>query len=368
MKRLGLVVNPIAGMGGRVGLKGTDGEETLKTALDLGAEPIAPHRAEQTLKALRPIEYAIELVTYPYLMGEDEAKESGFTPTVIGSIADRTTAADTIRAVKEISKFGADLILFVGGDGTARDVYEAIDTNIPVLGVPAGVKVHSSVFAIDPAAASRVTTNFVQTGLPLKEAEVMDIDEDEFRRGNLLAKVFGHMLVPFEFDLIQSIKIASVSTDVERANQLAIAEYVVKNMKSSTVYLLGSGTTVYAVAEVLGIRKSLLGVDLVKNGKLIAFDANEKQILSKIDGEESKVIVTPIGGQGFIFGRGNQQISPAVLKAIGKENIIVISTSDKLHTIKKLMVDTGDANVDKWLKGRIRVITNYGQEQEAYIV
>jgi len=364
LKVLGFIVNPIAGMGGRVGLKGTDGEEILQKALELGARPVAPVRAMETLKGLRSINYAIELVTYPGEMGEDEAKECGFTPTVVGSIKPgKTTATDTKNAVEEMMKRGVDLIVFVGGDGTARDVCSVIKTNMPVLGVPAGVKVHSAVFAIDPEGAARIITSFVRTGLPYTKAEVMDTDEDAFRMGRVSANLFGYMLVPFEVDLVQSTKISSPLTENEKANQLAIAKYVVENMKPDTIYVLGPGTTIQAVAEVLKIRKSLLGVDLVRNGKLIGFDVNERQILSKIKDEEAKVIVTPIGGQGFIFGRGNQQISPAVLRAIGKENVIVISTHSKLQGLRKLRVDTGDSEVDKWFKGYIRVITDYREEQ-----
>lgn len=361
---LGFIVNPIAGMGGRVGLKGTDGEETLRKALELGAEPIAPARAMETLKGLRSINHAIELVTCSKEMGEDEAKECGFTPTVVGSITPgKTTNTDTKNAVREMMKLEVDLIVFVGGDGTARDVCSVVKTDMPVLGVPAGVKVHSAVFAIDPEGATRIITTFVRTGLPFTKAEVMDIDEDAFRMGRVSAKLFGYMLVPFEVDLVQPTKISSPFTDDEKANQLAIAKYMVENMKPDTIYVLGPGTTVQAVAEVLKIRKSLLGVDLVKNGKLIGFDVNERQILSKIKDEEAKVIVTPIGGQGFIFGRGNQQISPAVLRAIRKENVIVISTHSKLQGLRKLRVDTGDPEIDKWFKGYIRVVTDYREEQ-----
>lgn len=364
MKTIGFIINPIAGMGGRVGLKGTDGEETLRKALEMGAEPIAPTRAMETLERLRPINYAIELLTYPYKMGEDEAKECGFTPTVIGSITpDKTTAADTKNAVKKMMELGVHLIIFVGGDGTARDICSVVKTDIPVLGVPAGVKVHSAVFAVDPEGAARVITSFVQTGLPLTKAEVMDIDEEAFRMGRVSAKLFGYMHVPFEFDLMQPTKIASPFSSEEKANQLAIAKYVVENMEPDVIYLLGPGTTVHAIGEVLKIRKSLLGVDLVQNEKMMGFDVNERQILSKIKGERAKVIVTAIGGQGFIFGRGNQQISPAVLRAVGKENVTVIATHSKLSNLRKLRVDSGDPEVDGWFKGHIRVITGYGEDQ-----
>ena len=365
MKKLGFIVNPIAGMGGRVGLKGTDGKEILRKALELGAEPIAPARAVETLRGLKPLSYLIELVTYPDEMGEAEAKEAGFSPIVIGSITPgRTTAEDTRKAAKEMMEMKVDIIVFVGGDGTARDICSVVETNMPVLGVPAGVKVHSAVFAIDPEGAIRLLTSFIQTGLPLTRAEVMDIDEEAFRMGRVSAKLFGHMLVPFEVDLIQPTKISSPATREEKEHQLSIARYVVEKMEPDTIYILGPGTTVNTIAEILKVRKSLLGVDLVQNRRLLGFDVNERQILSRIRGERVKVIVTPIGGQGFIFGRGNQQISPAVLKAIGKENVIVVATPKKLQTLKKLRIDTGDPEVDKWFKGPLRVIVGYGKEQE----
>jgi predicted polyphosphate/ATP-dependent NAD kinase len=191
----------------------------------------------------------------------------------------------------------------------------------------------------------------------------MDIDEEAFRRGRVSARLFGHMLVPFEVDLMQPTKISSPTTSEEKERQLAIARYIAENMEPDTVYILGSGTTVSTIAEVLKVRKALLGVDLVQNGRLLGFDVNERQILSRIEGEKAKVIVTPIGGQGFIFGRGNQQISPAVLRAVGKENVIVVATSSKLEGLRKLRVDTGDPEVDRWFKGPIRVVVGYGEEQ-----
>jgi len=364
LKRFGFIVNPIAGMGGRVGLKGTDGEETLRRALELGAKPIAPIRAVETLRGLKPISYAIELVTYPREMGEVEAHEAGIPPSIIGSITpSKTTAEDTKRAAKEMMEIGVDIIVFVGGDGTARDICSVVKTDIPVLGVPAGVKVHSAVFAIDPEGAARLLTSFVQTGLPLTRAEVMDIDEEAFRMGRVSARLFGHMLVPFEVDLIQPTKLSSPTTSEEKERQLAIARYIVENMEPDTIYILGPGTTVNTIAEVLKIRKSLLGVDLVWNGRLLGLDVNERQILSRIKGEKAKVIVTPIGGQGFIFGRGNQQISPAVLRAVGKENVIVVATPSKLQGLKKLRIDSGDPEVDRLFKSQIHVVIDYDRKQ-----
>jgi len=364
VKKLGLIVNPVAGMGGRVGLKGTDGEEVLRKAIELGAKPVAPGRAVEALKPLLGLANGFQLITYPREMGEYEALEAGFKPLVIGSLAPgRTTAEDTKRAAAQMSEVPVDLLLFVGGDGTARDVLAGLKRSIPVLGIPSGVKMHSSVFAVNPQAAARLTASFITCGLPLTTAEVMDIDEEEFRRGRLSARLYGLLLTPYEPSLVQPTKIATPLSDEELENQLEIAKYVAEEIKPGVVYILGPGSTVYALSRVLGIEKSLLGVDLVQDGKLLAKDVNEEQILSAIEGKQARIIVTPIGGQGFILGRGNQQISPTVVRRVGKNNIIVISTRSKLHRIGKLKVDTGDPSLDEELKGYIRVVTGYREER-----
>ncbi len=367
--KLGFIVNPIAGMGGIVGLKGTDGEEILKKAIELGAKPVAPQRAEETLEILLQIKDHLELITYPHDMGENEAKNVGFSPVVIGNIVPgKTTADDTRRAAKEMQKLKVELIMFCGGDGTACDIYEAIGTTIPVIGVPTGVKMHSAVFAVNPRAAAEVVIKYLTEGLPLRQAEVMDIDEDAFRAGMLSAKLKGYLLVPYEPELVQGVKTAGPLTNEEEENKLAIAKYVVENMEPDVIYILGPGTTVKAIADLFGIEKTLLGVDIIKNGKIVARDVGERDILKIIRGKKAKIIVTPIGNQGFIFGRGNQQISPRVIREAGIQNIIVIATKYKLSTISCLRVDTGDKNLDRELKGYTRVITDYNEEKIVKVV
>ena len=351
-------------MGGRVGLKGTDGEEILRKAIGLGAEPVAPARARETLEALREVKDAIQLITYPHEMGEDEARKCGFNPTVIGSITPgRTTAIDTKKAVEEMMNLKVNLILFVGGDGTARDVYEATRKNVPVLGVPAGVKIHSAAFAVDPHAAARIAIRFLWEGLPLREVEVMDVDEEAFREGRVSARLYGYVLAPYEPSLIQGSKMASPTTEDEMRNQAAIAIYINEMMRPDTVYILGPGTTTRTIADLLDEKKALLGVDLLFNKKIIAKDVNEKQILEAIEGKKSWIIVTPIGGQGFIFGRGNQQISPAVIQKVGGESLTVIATRHKLRGLKSLRVDTGDPTLDDELRGYMRVVVDYREER-----
>ena len=362
VKTVGFIVNPIAGMGGAVGLKGTDGRAILEKAIVLGAKPIAPARAESFLSEFKLAKRRIKLIVGAGRMGEDEARNCGFTFTVLGDRKKETTAEDTIEAAKKITDAGVDLLVFCGGDGTARDVLDAVDTKLPVLGVPTGVKMHSAVFAVDPKAAARISTEFLWEELPLREAEVMDVDEEAFREGRLSARLYGYVLTPYEPSLIQGAKMASPMTESEVRNQAAIAIYIIENMEPNVTYIIGPGTTTRTIADLLDEEKTLLGVDLFCNKKLVARDVNEKQILEEIRGKIAKIIVTPIGGQGFIFGRGNQQISPAVIRRVRRNNIVVVATKNKLRTLKSLRVDTGDPKLDDALRGYIKVITDYREE------
>lgn len=361
-KKIGLIVNPFAGIGGRVGLKGSNGLETVKKAIELGAVSPAPERAIITLKKISILQKEIKLYTYPYEMGEDEAKDSGFiNPVVIGTIVKgETTPEDTKKAALKMAKRGVELLLFVGGDGTARDIYNAIDSEVPVLGIPAGVKIHSSVFAITPQHAGDLVEKFIKKDLPLRATEVMDIDENLFRKGKISAQLYGYMNVPFERKLIQGAKSrSSFSTNKVRE----IAQFIVDNMSEEYYYILSTGTTVKAIGDILRIDKTLLGVDLVYKKKLIGKDLNEKELLKFIVDKRAKIIVTVIGGQGYFFGRGNQQISPQIIRMVGKKNLIVIATQDKLISLgRPLLVDTGESGCDKYLSGYIRVITGYNEE------
>jgi predicted polyphosphate/ATP-dependent NAD kinase len=362
-KTVGFIVNPIAGMGGAVGLKGTDGKAILERARTLGAKPIAPARAKSFLSELKPFKGRIRLIVGSGGMGEDEARDCGFAFTVLGKRKKETTADDTMEVARRIKEAGADLFVFCGGDGTARDVLNVVDTNLPVLGVPTGVKMHSAVFAVGPVAAARISMEFLWEELPLREAEVMDVDEEAFREGRVSARLYGYVLTPYEPSLIQGVKMASPMTESEMRNQAAIAIYIIENMKPELVYIIGPGTTTRTIGDLLDEKKTLLGVDLFCNKKLIANDVNEKQILEKVKGKTAQIIVTPIGGQGFIFGRGNQQISPEVIRIVGRDNIVVIAAEGKLRSLKSLRVDTGDPSIDDLLRGYIKVITDYKTER-----
>ncbi|HMK95313.1 MAG TPA: ATP-NAD kinase family protein [Candidatus Limnocylindrales bacterium] len=359
-KTLGLIVNPVAGMGGAVGLKGTDGKAILDKAISLGARPVASERAGIFLNELLDAKNSLKLIVGAGIMGEAEAYKARFDFDVKGESKSKTTFEDTDLIAKEIARAHVDLLVFCGGDGTARDVLEAIGMSVPVLGVPTGVKMHSAVFAVTPQAAARVVVGYLWGGLSLREAEVMDIDEQAFREGHLSAELYGYVLSPYEPHLIQGNKLESPTTENEVRNQAAIAVYVIEEMKPNVIYIIGPGTTTRTVSDLLDQKKTLLGVDIFQNKKIIAADANEKQILETIKKKTARIIVTPIGGQGFIFGRGNQQISAKVVRRVGIDNIVVVATKSKLDRLNRLRVDTGDPELDQEFRAReIRVVTDY---------
>jgi len=361
VKKVGLIINPIAGMGGRVGLKGTDGTKILEQAKHLGAKPESQNRAIITIQKLLSIQEEIEIITYPEEMGEIVVKKCGFQPRVIGSISKgKTTVVDTQKAAKDLLKLNIDLLLFAGGDGTARDIYNIIGDMVVVLGIPTGVKIHSAVFARNPSRAGELAISVLQNKTQrVKEAEVMDIDEESFRKGVVRARLYGYLKIPYERIHVQSLKSGSPQTD-SFAHE-SIAEEITKKMKSDFFYIIGPGTTTRAIMEKLNLSNTLLGIDLVFNKKLIANDLNESQLRDNIQGKKAKVIITPIGGQGYLLGRGNQQISPDIIKKIGKDNIIVIATRNKINSLngQPLLVDSGDNEVDELLCGYISIITGY---------
>ena len=357
-RRVGLIVNPVAGLGGRVGLKGSDGAAIQQRALELGAVPRALDRTTEALVRLRPIAGEFEFVTYPGEMGEEAARRSEFDPAVIGAIVPgRTTAEDTRAAACEMRRLAVELLLFAGGDGTARDVFDAVGQDLAVLGIPTGVKIHSAVYAISPAAAGELARAFLEGKTAgMHESEVVDVNEAALRCGVVSTTLYGILRVPSDVRRIQGAKAVSSESDASAA--AAIAKHVVARMDADTVYIVGPGTTTRAILTELGIEKTLLGVDVIQGEKLLASDANEAQLLELLDGRTARIVVTPIGGQGYLFGRGNQQISPDVLRRVGVENVLVIATPEKLNrlTTRPLLVDTGDEDVNQMLAGHVCVV------------
>jgi predicted polyphosphate/ATP-dependent NAD kinase len=361
MKKIGLIVNPIAGMGGSVGLKGTDGDIYLR-ALEMGAKPVTPKRINELLLNIKN-KKDIFFIVAPGKMGKDYVKDKGFEYKVIGEIGEKSTAEDTKNIAELMMKDKIDLILFCGGDGTAIDIYDAIGLNIPVVAIPAGVKMFSSIFALNPRAAAEIIDKFLEEDLGTQEKEILDINEDSFRKGILDSKLYGYLKTPKVLNLIQASKDSSKVGKTAQENKYEIAQHIIENMKKDTLYLLGPGTTVKSITDELILSKTLLGIDALYNKEIIGEDLNEKGILKLIDKyPKVKIIVTPIGGQGFIFGRGNKQFTSDVLKKIGKKNIIIIATEEKVKSLKVLRIDSGDLEVDNLLKGFTKVLMGYKEE------
>ncbi|TET90710.1 MAG: ATP-NAD kinase [Methanomassiliicoccales archaeon] len=371
MASIGFIVNPIAGMGGRVGLKGTDG--VLEEALKLGAEPVAPQRVSIFLGKLdsiiksRGIKERIEWLTCKGSMGEDLLKEvvsdSWESMAVFEPNDEPTRAEDTKNACKTFLEKKVSLIVFCGGDGTARDIWQTVGEEVPVIGIPSGVKMHSGVFGMNPEATAEIVAEFISGEMDVAEGEILDLDEEKYRQGEWHIRLFGTARTPHEPTYVQVSKV-QVEAVGEEAIKEEIAETIVEDMEDApdTLFILGSGSTVAAVSKELDIEYSLLGVDAVVNKELVAEDVNESKLLSLLDQyPKVRLVISPIGAQGFILGRGNLQLSPEVIKRIGIDNITVISPPAKLAQTPVLRVDTGDKELDEsfYEKQYLRVVFRY---------
>jgi predicted polyphosphate/ATP-dependent NAD kinase len=368
--KLGLIVNPFAGIGGALALKGSDGAEIREKALASGGEQLAMQKCLLALKQCVELKDKVTIYTGNGDMGENIASELAFEHKVLHSNFGQTESGDTQALASKLVKENVDLILFVGGDGTARNICSVVNTQIPVLGVPGGCKIHSGVYAITPKAAGIVLQKVIKGELlSLHEAEVRDIDERLFREGKVMSKHYGEMKVPSELAYIQAVKMGGKESDELLLDD--ISDYVLEIMDDfpDTFFVMGSGSTVNAIMERANLPNTLLGVDVVKNRKLISQDLSATQLLEITQGHDTKLIVTVIGGQGHILGRGNQQLSPAFIKQIGKQNIIVVATKAKLHLLenKGLISDSGDSQLDADIAGPISIITGY-RDQVLYFV
>ncbi|MFW9958911.1 MAG: ATP-NAD kinase family protein [Candidatus Odinarchaeota archaeon] len=369
MMYLGVLVNPIAGMGGRVGLKGTDG--VVEEAIKRGATPVAPGRAIEFLQALTPLVQGnprMNLVVCPQQMGADIAQEVGLEHSVVDVVInDVTDSEDTHQCIRALYEAGVRLVVFVGGDGTARDILDVIMEDklddLLVLGVPSGVKMYSGIFVVNPADAAEVVRLVLEDGAGTAEFEIMDADERAYREDRFVIRLYGYMKGPAVPARFQGAKQASPETIDEHEAQEAIAKYIIEQMVPDGTYIMGPGTTVKTVTDLLEVKKTILGVDIYHRGSIYN-DVNETQILQLVDDfNKTWIIVSPIGHQGMLFGRGNQQISPGIIERVGRDHIFVISTLSKLKGIdgETLKVDTGDTLVDELLRGYIRVITDYNE-------
>jgi predicted polyphosphate/ATP-dependent NAD kinase len=359
---LGLIINPLAGVGGPAGLKGSDG--VAEQALALGSEPRAALRTRTALECLRPVQQRLEFLTFPGPMGADLLSEMGFAYRLLGDLGDGpSSAADTRAAVTALQDAGVALILFAGGDGTARDVCAVVQEGQPVLGIPAGVKIHSGVYAISPRAAGELTRRLVEGGLVrLASGEVRDLDETALREGRVAARWYGELCVPEEGGYVQQVKQAGVESEELVLSDLAA--WLEDSWEADVRYIFGPGSTLHGLAQNLGLQTTLLGVDVIENGQVIAADVTEAQLYELVADYPARLLVTAIGGQGHIIGRGNQQISPRVLRAVGLDHLRVVATKRKLATLqgRPLLVDSGDVQLDDAFPDVVRVWAGYKEE------
>ncbi len=360
-QQLGLIVNPVAGMGGSVGLKGTDGELAAR-ARAMGATPIAESRAVAALSQLASLCSDVEVLTCPGAMGAGAAEQAGLTTRIVCNAAGaETSAEDTKAAARAILELRPELLLFVGGDGTARDILEVVGSELPVLGVPSGVKMHSAVFAATARAAGDVAGRFLRVDDPeslLSEAEILDRVESGAPRQDLSPRLFGVVRTPRLGILVPGAK---ASRPAAEPQMLAGAiDRVAATLQDDRISLIGPGSTMQLLAKQLGFDGTLLGVDAARNGELLASDLSERRILDLIAGEPARIVISIVGGQGVLFGRGNQQLSASVISQVGPKNIIIVSSLEKLAGLPEnsLLVDTGDERVDASLAGYLPVIVS----------
>jgi len=361
--KLGVLVNPFAGIGGALALKGSDGAEIREKALAMGAEQKANEKMAKALSILEALSGQFTVVTASGEMGETVCESLGIPYEVIYTPnAEQTEGEDSERAAKAMVEANVDLLLFAGGDGTARNICSVVGTQVPVLGVPAGCKIHSGVYCVSPSAAGQVVSQMIAGELVSEmDAEVRDIDENAFREGKVIAKHYGEMRVPAELTYVQAVKMGGKEDEALVLDDIAAYVSEIMSDEPDTYFVMGSGSTVGAIMEFLGLDNTLLGVDVVKQGELVASDVTAKELVALTQDKPTKVILTVIGGQGHILGRGNQQLSPVFIRQIGKQNMLVVATKQKLQALngKPLRLDSSDAALDTELAGAFTVITGY---------
>jgi predicted polyphosphate/ATP-dependent NAD kinase len=351
-----LIVNPVAGAGGRVGLHGTDGAQRYAEAIRRGGQAVAPLRAARALRRMR-LPRSAWMLAAPGVMGADLATSAGLevTPLDMPLPAGRpTTPADTVTATRLLAAAGVELLVFVGGDGTARDIAGVLPPELPVVGIPAGVKMRSGVFGLSPEAAADLVSDFAAgAGRPLGEAEILDAAGDglhtEFHAMVAVPGASGRLAAP------KSFTAAGSAAELD-----ALCAATARDLAPGTLYLFGPGSTTAGVLGHLGLHATALGVDAVRDGELIGADLSEQQILALMDAAPAtRLVLGVIGGQGFLLGRGNQQLGAAVLSRLGPGDLIIVATAAKLAALDppRLLIDCGDDAAFGGLCGYHRVRT-----------
>lgn len=353
---IGLIVNPVAGAGGRVGLHGTDGAERYAEAVRRGGTAASPPRAIRALRAMT-LPRSWQILAAPGVMGADLAGACGLAVTAVDvqlPASGLTTAADTMAAARLMAAGGAELLLFAGGDGTARDIASVLPPGLPVVGIPGGVKMRSGVFGTSPEAAAAVVSEFARGGgRPLAEAEILDAAGD-----GLHTEFHAVVTVPGAGRRLTGPK--SFTSAGSRAELDALCAATAGDLVPGPLYLFGPGSTTAGVLRQLGLRGTTLGVDAVRDGRLIGTDVSEQEIIALMDSAPAtRLVLGVIGGQGFLLGRGNQQLGPAVLSRLGPADLVIIATAAKLAALHppRLLIDAGDDAAFSGLCGYQRVRT-----------
>ncbi len=363
---IGVLVNPDAGLGGRLGFKGSDGR--AEEARKAGAEDRSGPRMNDTLNRLSELGFGdARFITCEGRMGSDWFPESPSpSNTIVG--AEPSSASDTARAVGEFLSLGVDLILYSGGDGTTRDIVTALEEagqgDIPLVGVPAGVKMHSGCFAANTNAAAEVIHAWLGGDLLLGTTEVMDLDEDAYRAGKWEVRLYSEVKTPSSPRWMQGAKTRVEASDEDDLLE-GMARHIGELMEEDPELLIiwGTGGTLRTMARHLGLTKTVLGIDVMKGGKITASDVTEKALLELLEGHTggARILLSPMGGQGFLIGRGNLQISPEVIRRVGIDDILGIGTPAKLLTLRALRIDSGDETLDDEfrLKKYLKVLQGY---------
>lgn len=369
--KVGLVVNPLAGIGGPAALKGSDGAACVQAALAASSQPQVAPRMAAMFDALGAAAHAIEWYAANGAMGLTALHAAGLRAAGVVSVNTPSSGLDTRRASSALAGMGVDLLLFAGGDGTARDVLDGlqdagVQERLPVLGLPAGVKMQSAVFANHPTAAGLLLRQVQQNGMGgCSEAEVMDLNEAELRNGHILPQLYGYLQLPHAPRLTQGGKARHASGST--AQRSAIARSFREGMQADALYLIGPGSTTQTLLELLGVEGSLLGVDAVRgDGVLLARDASRHTLEELADHWPGPLhlVLSPIGGQGMVLGRGNQQISARLLRAAGRSGLHILAPRDKLLSLHGgvLRIDSGDAQLDAQFNGFLPVTTGYREQ------
>lgn len=360
---IALIVNPIAGLGGAVGLKGTDGPGIVAEALARGAVPHAGTRVQRAFSILSRRAPGTLIRAAPGQLGVDWLAGLDLCVRPLADFHPSGTARDTREATAHLTD--TDLVVFGGGDGTARDVTGRVGDNQAVLGIPCGVKMHSGVFAVSPEAAGALLADLVTMPDRIAwdpAAEVMDIDEEALRAGRIAPRLFGQARVPISRQRMQASKAGPPMRSTDAL--MGAAHEIVEEMEPGTLYVIGPGTSAGLIMNVLGHAPNVLGIDAVRDGKVIAQDVTGEALEALVRDTPVRIVLGVTGRQGFLLGRGNQQITPAMIKRSGRDGLIVMASESKLAALAlpRLWVDTGDPALDQALSGYLRVKTGRGRE------